>query len=88
MKNEIVNRVVDVSNYIIKTNKTIREVAKIFNVSKSTIHKDISDRLMDIDYAKYLLIEDILKSHIETRHILGGQSTKLKYEKLKLLNER
>lgn len=88
MKNEIINRVVDVSNYIIKTNKTIREVAKIFNVSKSTIHKDISDRLIEIDYKKYLSIEEILKNHIEVRHIHGGESTKLKYKKLKLLNER
>lgn len=88
MKKEILNRVLEVTNYIISTKDTIRNTAKIFKVSKSTIHKDISDRLMDIDYTKYLLIEDILKSHIETRHILGGQSTKLKYEKLKLLNER
>ena len=88
MKKEILNRVLEVTNYIISTKDTIRNTAKIFKVSKSTIHKDICDRLMDIDYTKYLLIEDILKSHIETRHILGGQSTKLKYEKLKLLNER
>ena len=78
----------EVSNYIINTKNTIRDTAKVFNVSKSTIHKDISDRLIDIDYNKYIIIEDILKNHIETRHILGGQSTKLKYEKLKLLNER
>ena len=88
MKKEIINRVVEVSNYILKTKKTIREVAKIFNVSKSTIHKDISSRLIEIDYQKYLNIEEILKNHIETRHINGGLSTKLKYEKMKLLNER
>ncbi len=88
MKKEIINRVVEVSNYILKTNKTIREVAKIFKVSKSTIHKDISNRLIEIDYNKYLMVEEILKSHIEIRHIHGGESTKLKYEKLKLLNER
>jgi len=88
MKKEIINRVLEVSNYIINTKDTIRDTAKVFNVSKSTIHKDISDRLIDLDYNKYIIIEDILKNHIETRHILGGQSTKLKYEKLKLLNER
>lgn len=88
MKKEIISRVVEVSNYILKTKKTIREVAKIFNVSKSTIHKDISDRLLEIDYQKYQSIEEILKNHIEIRHIHGGESTKLKYEKLKLLNER
>ncbi len=88
MKKEIINRVLEVSNYIINTKDTIRNTARVFKVSKSTIHKDISDRLIDIDYNKYLIIEDILKNHIEIRHILGGQSTKLKYEKLKLLNER
>ena len=88
MKKEIINRVEEVSNYILNTNKTIREVAKIFKVSKSTIHKDISDRLIEIDYQKYLNIEKILKNHIEVRHIHGGESTKLKYERLKLLNER
>lgn len=88
MKKEIINRVLEVANYIIDTKKTIRDTAKVFNVSKSTIHKDLSNRLVDIDYPKYLIIEGILKKHIETRHILGGQSTKLKYEKLKLLNER
>ena len=88
MKKEIIYRVLEVSNYIINTKNTIRETAKVFNVSKSTIHKDISTRLKSIDYNKYMLIEDIIKNHIETRHILGGQSTKLKYEKMKLLNER
>ncbi len=88
MKTEIINRVVDVSNYILKTNKTIREVAKIFGVSKSTIHKDISERLLEIDHNKYIKIEEVLKKHIEIRHIHGGESTKLKYKKLKLLNER
>jgi len=88
MKKEIIDRVLNVSNYIIDTKNTIRKTANVFKVSKSTIHKDISDRLIDIDYNKYLVIESILKNHIETRHILGGESTKLKYEKLKLLNER
>ena len=88
MKKKIITRVLEVSDYIINTKNTIRNTAKVFKVSKSTIHKDISDRLRDIDYSKYLLIEDVLKNHKETRHLLGGQSTKLKYEKLKLVNER
>ena len=88
MKKEIINRVEEVSNYILNTKKTIREVAKKFNVSKSTIHKDISSRLIEIDYQKYLDIEKILKHHIEIRHINGGKSTKLKYARMKLLNER
>lgn len=88
MNKEIINRVLAVSNYIIKTKDTIRKTAKLFNVSKSTIHKDITDRLYDIDYNKYIEVENILNNHIKLRHIRGGLSTKLKYEKLKLLNER
>ena len=72
---------------IIETKKTIREIAEIFNISKSTVHKDLSNRLKSVNYSKYLLVSKILKKHIETRHILGGESTKLKYKKLKLLNE-
>ena len=82
--NYINERVLEEANYIIETNNTIRETAKVFKVSKSTIHKDISDRLKSINKQKYIEIEKILKQHIETRHILGGQSTREKYKKLKL----
>ena len=85
---KIRDRIIEEANCIIRTKKTIREIASIFNISKSTVHKDISDRLKNINYNKYLLVSEILKMHIETRHILGGESTKLKYKKMKLLNER
>ena len=87
MKKEIISRVEEISEYILATKDTIRETAKIYKISKSTVHKDIKERLKEIDIKKYNQIRLILNSHIETRHILGGQSTKLKYEKLKLKNE-
>lgn len=87
MKKEIITRVEEIADYIIETKKTIRETAKKYNISKSTVHKDIKDRLKEIDLGKYENIKKILKLHIETRHILGGQSTKLKYEQMKLKNE-
>ena len=62
------------------TKKTIRELAKIFNVSKSTVHKDLHERLADIDVALYEEINDILRYHIDIRHIRGGESTKKKYK--------
>ena len=83
MNKEIIERVKQISDYIIKTKRTIREVAKVFQISKSTVHKDISERLKEIDINKYYEVEDIFKQHIETRHILGGQSTKLKYLQIK-----
>lgn len=87
MKKEIISRVEEISDYMLETKKTIRETAKKFKISKSTVHKDIKERLKKINQNKYIEIDKILKNHIETRHILGGQSTKLKYEKLKLKNE-
>ncbi|MGE5456595.1 MAG: sporulation transcriptional regulator SpoIIID [Ignavibacteriales bacterium] len=79
MNSIIIKRVMDEANYIIKTQKTVREIAKIFNVSKSTVHKDLHDRLFDIDYNVFLSVNEILKYHIEIRHIRGGESTKKKY---------
>lgn len=87
MKKEIIKRVEEVSDYILETKNTIRETAKKYRISKSTVHKDIKERLKEIDLNKYCQIQIILKNHIETRHILGGQSTKRKYEQMKLKNE-
>lgn len=69
------------ANYIIKTGYTIREIAKIFNVSKSTVHKDLTERLKKIDINKYYKVKEILDYHMKIKHIRGGESTKLKYSK-------
>lgn len=79
MNSNIVKRVLEEANYIIKTEKTIRELASIFNVSKSTVHKDLHERLSEIDKNKYIEVDNILKYHIDIRHIRGGESTKNKY---------
>ena len=79
MNKAIIKRVIEEANYIIKTGSTVREMSKIFNVSKSTVHKDLHERLMDINYKLYLEVEKILKYHIDIRHIRGGESTKIKY---------
>ncbi len=62
------------------TKKTIREAAKYFNVSKSTVHKDLHERLINVNKNLYNKIKNIMQDHIETRHIKGGESTKLKYK--------
>ena len=80
MNSLIIKRVIDEANYMKDTKKTIRELAKIFNVSKSTVHKDLHERLIDIDAALYEEINDILRYHINVRHIRGGESTKKKYK--------
>ena len=76
----ITNRVINEANYMLETNKTIREIAKVFNVSKSTVHKDLNERLLYIDNDLFNKINEILKYHIDIRHIRGGQSTKNKYK--------
>ena len=76
MNKKIIKRVNAISNYIIKTNSTIRKTAITFNISKSTVHKDIGERLLLIDKKKYQKIKKIMNEHIETRHIKGGESTR------------
>ena len=57
MNSNIIKRVIEEANYIIKTEKTIREIASIFNVSKSTVHKDLHERLLEIDEKTFLSIK-------------------------------
>lgn len=83
MKKEIIQRTLEEALYIIETKQTIRELTKVFNVSKSTIHKDLSERLKYINLQTYRKVEEILKQHLNTRHIKGGESTRKKYKKLK-----
>lgn len=85
MNSLIIRRVIDEANYMLDTKKTIREIAKVFNVSKSTVHKDLHERLIDIDFKLYEQIDSILKYHIDIRHIRGGESTKKKYKKIDLI---
>ena len=79
MNKDIYDRVINESNYIIKTNKTIREVADKFGVSKSTVHNDMRKRLMEIDKKMYRKVSSILEYHIDIKHIRGGESTKRKF---------
>lgn len=83
MNKKILNRVIEEGKYISKNKKTVRETAKEFNVSKSTVHKDMQDRLKEIDYNLYNDVESVFEYHIKTRHINGGEATKQKYLKLK-----
>ena len=79
MRDDIVDRIVDEANYIIETGATVRATAKIFHFSKSTVHKDVSDRLKAIDYELYKKVKKILLKNLNERHIRGGEATKRKY---------
>lgn len=82
MKETITKRVKSVADYIINTNKTIREIASEYKMSKSTIHKDLTERLIEIDKERYKKVAEILNYHIKIRHIRGGESTRKKYANL------
>lgn len=82
MDSNIEKRVIGEALYMVETKKTLREIAKIFNVSKSTVHKDLKEKLKNIDINLYENVATILKEHLNTRHIRGGLSTKKKYLKL------
>ena len=79
MERRIIDRVLSVSNYIIDTEDTVREIANVFNISKSTVHKDLRERLLEIDVDLYDKVSKILKYHSSVRHIRGGESTKRKF---------
>ncbi len=83
MNNKIYKRVIEEANYIIKTKDTIREIAKIKKLSKSTIHKDLHERLLYIDEKLYEKVKEILDYHTMIRHINGGNATKIKYKNLR-----
>lgn len=77
--NKIEQRVIEEANYIIETKETVRGISKKFKVSKSTVHKDLHERLKKIDKIMSKKVDEILKYHINIRHIRGGESTKRKY---------
>lgn len=79
MKDYLIERVLLVGGYIKETHQTIRETAKKFGYSKSTIHNDVSYRLRKIDPTLYEETKKILEENFAEKHIRGGQSTKLRY---------
>ena len=81
MKKEITERVIEEADQIIETKQTIREIAKEFNISKSTVHKDLHDRLYHIDLDRFKKVQEIMQHHIEVRHLRGGESTRKKYKR-------
>ena len=79
MKDYILKRVIEISDYMIETKCTVRKAGEKFKISKSTVHKDITERLKYINPKKYSLIRNLLELNKEQRHIRGGNATKNKY---------
>ncbi len=79
MSQYLVNRVKEEAKYLIHTKKTIREIAEYFKISKSTVHKDMQERLIKISPQLFQKVREILTEHLEMRHIKGGEKTRQKF---------
>ncbi|OUQ28522.1 sporulation transcriptional regulator SpoIIID [Lachnoclostridium sp. An131] len=79
MKDYIEERAVSIANYIIDNNATVRQTAKKFGISKSTVHKDVAERLLHINPSLARQARVVLDINKSERHIRGGMATKEKY---------
>jgi len=77
----IKERTIKIGKYIVETRKTVRVIAKEFGVSKSTVHKDLTERLPEINPELANEVKEILDYHKSIRHLRGGEATKQKYRK-------
>ena len=79
MKDYIEERAVGIARYIIENNATVRQTARQFGISKSTVHKDVTDRLTAINPALAKQVRSVLDVNKSERHIRGGLATREKY---------
>ena len=79
MKSYIEERVINITNYIIENNATVRQTAKKFGISKSTVHKDVTERIVQINQTLAAEARKVLDVNKSERHIRGGMATKEKY---------
>ena len=80
MTEDLQKRACNVAVYMIETGATVRAAARHFGISKSTVHKDLSQRLRLYNYGLYLQVRQVLDLNKRERHIRGGMATKRKYE--------
>ncbi len=79
MKDYIEERVMEIASYIVDHNATVRQTAKKFGISKSTVHKDCTDRLFQVNQALAKEVRKVLEVNKQERHIRGGMATREKY---------
>ena len=72
-------RAVSLGLYMIEKNATVRSAAKAFSISKSTVHKDVSERLKKVNPKLYRQVKKLMDTNKQERHIRGGMATKKKY---------
>jgi len=82
MQEYIQRRVLDISSYILETGATVRQAAAVFQVSKSTVHKDMTERLPSLDKKLAGKVKEVLDFNKSERHIRGGEATRKKYKEM------
>ncbi len=80
MRTNIEERACGLADYIIRNKATVRAAAERFGVSKSTVHKDMTERLREIDRLRYEKVRLILEQNKAERHLRGGDATRRKYK--------
>ncbi len=83
MKDYIEERALEIAKYILSEKATVRQAATVFGVSKSTVHKDVTERLPKINPLVASMVKQVLETNKAERHIRGGKATKLKYKAVK-----
>ncbi len=79
VKDHIWQRVVDVGNYILRSRATVRDTARVFGVSKSTVHKDVTERLPKVNAQLADQVKKVLEVNKAERHLRGGEATRQKF---------
>jgi len=83
MKEYIRKRVVDLGTYILSSQATVRQAAVVFGVSKSTVHKDLTERLPRISREMARRVKQVLEKNKAERHLRGGEATRRKYDRVR-----
>lgn len=83
MRKEIADRCVEIGRYILRTGATVRQTAEVFSISKSTVHKDVHERLPHIHRGLYEEVQSVLSYHHDVRHIRGGAATQRRWRLLR-----
>ncbi len=80
MRETVTDRAVVLGEYILETGATVRATAKVFKISKSTVHKDVTERLRQDNPQLYRQVKTVLEKNKQERHIRGGMATRRKYK--------
>lgn len=84
MQDHIRERVLEIAAYIVKYSCTVRQAAIVFKVSKSTVHKDVTERLPRLNKAMALQVRQVLNQNKAERHLRGGEATRKKYQEKRI----